>query len=699
MPRYKSKGIRSNWSEDDMKRAIAAVKRGVKIYTAAKNYNIPRRTLRRYLLEKKTTKSTLGRKPLLNEAQERDLASRIIRLCHVGYPLTQRVLRTCVKTFCIQNNVSVSSRGLMVGRDWLRGFLNRHKNISRRKSQNLNPARAAKLNKVVVADYFAKLKKTMEENDVLNKPERIFNVDEKGCQLNLHKAPQVLAERGTKRVHLVAPEHGENVTVVSCGSALGHAIPPMILFKGKRMKPEWIDSLPTGSIAQMTPKGSMNTETFVNWLHHFAKFKLSGPCVLIFDGAKCHLDYTIVEVAEKFNIKLFCLPSNTTHELQPMDKSVFHSYEYYWDEEVLRYWSINQDRKITKQRFGIIFSKVWDKAATPANIRAGFEATGIFPFDPQKIPEEAYAPSIPTYDPTITESNTGQNENEDPNDITDSSVDSESILACSHPNLNISGDRYTPVQSGPSGTNAKSPVHALSQDNNNIATAPSSPSRNDQLKLGENIRTEGDDSDDDVPLASLKQNSQNIEAVKAVSDLLNESYESFSAMLKTPVKTTSSPKTAPRAKAINSLAQELTKATFVQKKLPGPSGAASQKRNTLPGSSNKTSKKKKSTSKSSSAASQKKNDIPGPSNITLPKRKQDPSKRNRASSNKIPSKPKSGKGKARKLGESWYCFVCDQDRVADMRSCFKCGSYVYEECVGLSAEDTENFICPQCYDD
>ncbi|KAJ2949421.1 hypothetical protein O0L34_g15337 [Tuta absoluta] len=400
MARYKCRGIRGRWTEDDMIKAMSAVKRGVmKVYTASKHFNIPRRTLKRYLTENKNEKSSLGRKPLLSKEQEKDLEARIKRFCNIGSPLTPRVLRSCVKTFCYKNNIPVSRNGVMIGRDWLRGFLKRHRGLSLRKAQNLNPARAQKMNKVVVGDYFNKLRKVLEDNGLLNSPERIFNIDEKGCQLNLHKTPQVLAERGTKRVHMVGHEHAENVTVVSCGNALGQAIPPMILFKGKRMKPEWKDALPNGSNVQMTPKGSMNIAVFVEWIHHLAKYKLPGPCVVIFDGAKCHLDYSIVEAADKFDIKLLCLPSNTTHELQPMDKSVFRSFEYFWDEEVLKYWGHHEDRRITKQRFGVIFSKVWDKAMTPANIKAGFEATGIYPFDPTRIPDEAYAPSLPTHVP------------------------------------------------------------------------------------------------------------------------------------------------------------------------------------------------------------------------------------------------------------------------------------------------------------
>jgi len=534
MARYKSKGIRGNWAESAIKLALSAIKNGtMKISTAAKNFNVPRRTLRRYLSENKERKSSLGRKPLLTNEQENLLESRIIRLSNVGYPLTQRVLRSCVKKFCDAHNITAKSQSTIIGRDWLRGFLKRHKNISIRKAQNLNPARAQKLNKAVVSDYFAKLKNIMEDNDILNKPERIFNIDEKGCQLKLHKTPQVLAERGSKRVHFVASEHGENVTIVSCGNALGHAIPPMILFKGTRMKPEWIDALPTGAIAQMTPKGSMNIDTFVNWIHHFQKFKLSGSCILIFDGAKCHLDYSITEAADKYNIKLFCLPSNTTHEIQPMDKAVFRSFEYYWDEKVLKYWSIHEDRKITKQRFGVIFSKVWDKAVTPANIKAGFEATGIYPYNPDRIPEEAYAPSIPTHNPVRLEVASPENDERDASDDTKAS----------------------------SVTGASESVLDDSKFNKTL--------------LSQTDQTLHFDSEDEIPLAMLCNKKKNTvvskqDSNRAGTELANETLTYLYDILKTPEKI-SSPINAFRKKAINSLAQGLTKQSFNKENIAGRS--------------------------------------------------------------------------------------------------------------------------------
>jgi len=46
------------------------------------------------------------------------------------------------------------------------------------------------------------------------------------------------------------------------------------------------------------------------------------------------------------------------------------------------------------QSFGKIFTEAWDKAATPANIKAGFCATGIYPFNSSISPDEAFAPSL-----------------------------------------------------------------------------------------------------------------------------------------------------------------------------------------------------------------------------------------------------------------------------------------------------------------
>jgi len=60
-----------------------------------------------------------------------------------------------------------------------------------------------------------------------------------------------------------------------------------------------------------------------------------------------------------------------------MFKCVFGPFEHYWDKQVLLFYNYSTDCTLTKQRFGEIFTEVWDKGVTSANSKLGFSATGI----------------------------------------------------------------------------------------------------------------------------------------------------------------------------------------------------------------------------------------------------------------------------------------------------------------------------------
>jgi hypothetical protein len=99
----------------------------------------------------------------------------------------------CVFTHCENNNIPnlfVKEKG-MAGCAGVLDFLHYNPVTASRKVQNLNPGGAQNLNCFVVNDYFAKLKITMEELGVMNKPECIYSVNEKGCSLCLYKQYQL----------------------------------------------------------------------------------------------------------------------------------------------------------------------------------------------------------------------------------------------------------------------------------------------------------------------------------------------------------------------------------------------------------------------------------------------------------------------------------------------------------------------------
>jgi hypothetical protein len=157
-----------------------------------------------------------------------------------------------------------------------------------------------------------------------------------------------LARRVAKKVHLVAPEYAENVTILACANALGTPIPSMVIFKGQRLKPEWKKDMPPGTEVVMSGKGSMTTALFIYWRDHFDRYKVEGEVLLIFDCASSHLDANIANAADKYGITLYCLPSNTTHKLKPVDKAVFKPFETFWDDEILLFFDRNKSSDVRK---------------------------------------------------------------------------------------------------------------------------------------------------------------------------------------------------------------------------------------------------------------------------------------------------------------------------------------------------------------
>ncbi|CAK1586083.1 unnamed protein product [Parnassius mnemosyne] len=146
---------RALWSEDDLIAAVRAVQRGtLSTYKAAEIYKVPRRTIRNHL-QSGSLKKSLGRKPILNDEEEAQLVQRIIRYSKMGLPVTPRILRRLVYKYCEQNNIkhNFNDEGKRAGKDWFKAFMKRYHEISVRKAQFMNPARAQKLNKFIVDDH------------------------------------------------------------------------------------------------------------------------------------------------------------------------------------------------------------------------------------------------------------------------------------------------------------------------------------------------------------------------------------------------------------------------------------------------------------------------------------------------------------------------------------------------------------------
>lgn len=142
------------------------------------------------------------------------------KLCnHIQKPLVLRlrpnlrvIAYNLAQTVGLQNRFNKYKK--LAGADWLKLFLKRTPTLSILKAEGVSMSRAEGMNKEEVQKYFELLTKILTENDLLDKPLNIFNVDESGLQLNNIPGKVV---KGSKDVHVVtSQERGETITVVAC---------------------------------------------------------------------------------------------------------------------------------------------------------------------------------------------------------------------------------------------------------------------------------------------------------------------------------------------------------------------------------------------------------------------------------------------------------------------------------------------------
>lgn len=115
--------------------------------------------------------------------------------------------------------------------------------------------------------------------------------------------------------------------------------------------------------------------------------------MLICDSFGTHETLEILEFCFANNIVLCQLPSHTSYKLQPCDVAVFALLKSAYREQVerLEWGGVN---RIGKEHFNSLFSPARVKAFTAKNIKASFAATGLFPFNPDRVLSSMPKPAI-----------------------------------------------------------------------------------------------------------------------------------------------------------------------------------------------------------------------------------------------------------------------------------------------------------------
>ncbi|KAF7335093.1 DDE-domain-containing protein [Mycena venus] len=372
---------------------------------AAIYFRVPRATLQDRRRGVLTRVQGHAHERALSSAQEDVLAEWVKVVGRCGFPLSLETIGGYASKIC----------GRPVGENWPQRFKERHPDLKVKWTSSLEECRARALNPAVVSKYFALLKETIDQFDIKSK--NIYNMDEKGIQLGVGDRIKALVDRDQKTVQRIHTGTRDLVTIIECICADGTVLHPSVVFEGARRDLNWGADNPANArlvsfrfsrIAvisfvwysiSISPNGWTDQELGALWLEKdFAPVtaeRLDDPAdyrLVILDGHNSHGTFRFMDFAEKHRIVVLCLPSHTTHALQPCDVGVFGPLARKWKARVSE---LARDHIII-DKYNLLsnYSVACDQAFSKENILAAFRKCGIWPLDESAIGTELFAPAL-----------------------------------------------------------------------------------------------------------------------------------------------------------------------------------------------------------------------------------------------------------------------------------------------------------------
>ena len=379
-----------------MMRAFKATQSGMSVYRACRFFSVPESTLRDRTRNNVALDARSGPERIFSLEEEQYLVNHIKYMADIGYGYTKANIQNIAGEYSRslgKKNASVSS----MSAKWFYGFLDRWPDLKMVKPQKLQMARAKNASEEVIKKYFTELGSLMREKNLINAPERIYNIDETGISTE-HTPRRIICDRETK-AQAITSARTSNVTIIAGANAMGNLIPPFYIFPGQRWIDALLDGAAPGSAGQMSQSGWSNSKIFEHYIQsHLSKHAglFDGNpkhTLVLYDGHKSHISLTLTEWAKKRNVTLFVLPPHTSHLTQPLDIAVFGPLKSMYNIECQDYLYRNPGIQITRYEVAELTSKPYAKALCPENITSGFRRAGIFPFNRKSIAPSELAPA------------------------------------------------------------------------------------------------------------------------------------------------------------------------------------------------------------------------------------------------------------------------------------------------------------------
>jgi len=180
---------------------------------ATMEYGVPRTALQDRITGRVFHGTKPGPKPYLDKTEEKELAEFLQTTAEVGYGKTRKQVMNIVESTAREKGLLRKHR---IRDGWFQHFIERQPQLSLRKGGSTAFVRMDAIKKQQELDnYYITLRNALTENNLIDKPGQIYNVDESGMPLD-HRSPHVIARKGQRKVRYCTSGNKLQITIVVC---------------------------------------------------------------------------------------------------------------------------------------------------------------------------------------------------------------------------------------------------------------------------------------------------------------------------------------------------------------------------------------------------------------------------------------------------------------------------------------------------
>ncbi|KAI9042945.1 uncharacterized protein KD926_004736 [Aspergillus affinis] len=305
-----------------------------------------------------------------------------------GYPLTISKVRYLAKLLFTAKLKPSKVQDAFISDRWVSRFIHRHEAEWKLKyTKKYNYQRAKCEDPQIIKRWFEVVQNTIQNYGILEQD--IYIMDQTGFQMGVATTANVICRSGTRESHAKSthPGNGEWVTSIVTINAAGSVLPPQIIFAGKMLQARWFETIPDSYSISVSENGWTTDKLGFEWLQGFDRYiasKPAGRCrLLILDGHGSHSTVEFDQFCKEKKIISLYMPPHSSHKLQPLDVGCFAPLKQLYGQRISD--AIQNGIEFIDKDFLYHYQHVHPKAFSSSNIRSSFQATGLVPYNPDRV--------------------------------------------------------------------------------------------------------------------------------------------------------------------------------------------------------------------------------------------------------------------------------------------------------------------------